>query len=107
MPDRELGPVLETLRQELDRLLGDRLHGLVLFGSRARGDALLDSDVDLLVVINGEFDYSDLLRRTSHITSRVSLEHDIVVSRTFVHRERFENGQTPFLMNVRRESVAV
>jgi len=29
------------------------LHDLVLFGSRARGDASADSDVDVLVVLNG------------------------------------------------------
>ena len=107
VPAVDTGAVLETLRREFTRLLGDRLHGIVLFGSRARGDARRDSDVDLLLVMNGEFDYGDLLRRTSPIVSQVSLEYDIVVSRTFVRRERFASGQTPFLMNVRREGVTL
>jgi predicted nucleotidyltransferase len=33
--------------------LGERLVRLVLYGSRARGDAAADSDVDLLAVVDG------------------------------------------------------
>ncbi|MCL6543062.1 MAG: nucleotidyltransferase domain-containing protein [Roseiflexus sp.] len=41
-----LAPVVESLRNGL----GDNLLALVLFGSRARGDALPDSDWDLLLI---------------------------------------------------------
>ncbi len=36
------------------RAYGDRLKGLVVFGSRARGDASPDSDLDVAVVLAGE-----------------------------------------------------
>jgi predicted nucleotidyltransferase len=41
-----LGPVIESLRNGL----GDNLAAVVLFGSRARGEAGLESDWDLLVI---------------------------------------------------------
>ncbi len=42
----------ELIEQIKQRLLGlVQLHRLILFGSRARGDAREDSDVDLLVVM--------------------------------------------------------
>jgi hypothetical protein len=59
------------------------------------------------VVINGNFDYSDLLARTSSSVASLSLEHDIVISRAFVSKGDFESGQTPFLLNVRREAVLI
>jgi hypothetical protein len=34
-------------------LFGDRLIGLVLYGSRARGDARPDSDLDVMLIANG------------------------------------------------------
>jgi predicted nucleotidyltransferase len=43
---RALGEVVEALRQGL----GERLAAVVLYGSRARGDARADSDWDLLVI---------------------------------------------------------
>ncbi len=46
MTVKVLEPVVEALREGL----GDRLIAVVLFGSRARGEADADSDWDLLVI---------------------------------------------------------
>ncbi len=35
---------------------GDRLKGLMVFGSRARGDASPDSDLDVAVILAGDVD---------------------------------------------------
>jgi len=46
--------IVQKLREcasELEKLLGDELVGLVLFGSWARGEAREDSDVDVFVVL--------------------------------------------------------
>jgi predicted nucleotidyltransferase len=44
-------PILKRFRAALDRLYGDRIERVVLFGSRARGDAHEDSDYDIAVFI--------------------------------------------------------
>src|SRR5437870_387499 len=44
-------PVLIRFRAALDALYGDRLERVVLFGSRARGDAREDSDYDVAVFL--------------------------------------------------------
>ena len=102
-----LPSILSELRQELVRILGDRFEAAYLYGSRARGDASPDSDVDVLVVVRGPFDYGDLIRRTSAMVSGLSLRYETVISRAFVSKERFDHEQSPFLLNVRREAVAV
>ena len=99
--------LLPMLHQALAETLEDRMDRLVLFGSRARGDAGPDADVDVLVVVKDEPDYGDLIQRTSRLVSELSLGFDVVISRAFVSRERFENEQSPFLINVRREGVLV
>jgi predicted nucleotidyltransferase len=40
-------------RAALDILYGDRIERVVLFGSRARGDAREDSDYDVAVFLKG------------------------------------------------------
>jgi len=102
-----LSEILTTLRCEFSTLLGNQLEALYLYGSQARGEAQSDSDSDVLVVINGEFDYADLLARTSETLAALSLENDVVISRAFVSQERFEQERTPFLLNVRREAVPI
>jgi predicted nucleotidyltransferase len=44
-------PVLRRYRAVLDAMYGDQLERVVLFGSRARGDARPDSDYDVAVFL--------------------------------------------------------
>src|SRR3954454_24361095 len=44
-------PILKRLIAALDEMYGDRLERVVLFGSKARGDAGEDSDYDIAVFL--------------------------------------------------------
>lgn len=46
-------PILNRAKAALAALYGDRIDRIVLFGSRARGDARPDSDYDLAVFLKG------------------------------------------------------
>jgi predicted nucleotidyltransferase len=104
---QDLPSILTALRHGFENLLGDRLVAMYLFGSRARGDALPHSDIDVLAVIRGDFNHLDLLEVTSPITCGLSLENDVVISGVFISKERFENEKSPFILNVKREGVAI
>ena len=107
MTQTPLSQLLATLRRELARTLGDQLQAVILYGSRARGEARADSDVDVLIVLQGDFDYGDMLKRTSPLISTLSLDNDVVISRAFITAERYQSERSPFLLNVRREGVSV
>jgi uncharacterized protein len=107
MSKRKLQNILGRLRGELAQILGDQLVSVILYGSHARRQAHPGSDIDVLVVVQDDSNYADLIRRTSEVVATLSLQHDVVISRAFVSHERFEREQTPFLLNVRREGVAV
>lgn len=99
--------IVEELRTRLEALYGSRLERLVLFGSQARGDAAPDSDVDVLVVLNGDVVPGVEIERTSEVVADLALRCDTPISRVFVSSERFRREATPFLHNVRTEGVAV
>ena len=50
-PDSHALTVLREFRGRLSARYGDRLRGIILFGSRARGDFREDSDADLAIFI--------------------------------------------------------
>lgn len=103
----QLQEVLGILRRRLAQALGYELEQVILYGSQARGEARPDSDIDVLVVMRGTINYPDLMQRTSALIAEVSLQHDVVISRTFASLAEWQSAQTPFLINVRREGVAV
>ncbi len=52
MPATSVGdPVLHRIRQALDSMYGDEVERVVLFGSRAGGEARHDSDYDVAVFL--------------------------------------------------------
>jgi predicted nucleotidyltransferase len=106
-PSPNLKKILKEYRQRLSEILGNDLDAVILFGSQARGDAGSGSDIDVLCVMKTPFDYGDLISRTSVATAELSLEHDVVISRVFVTREAYASPNSPFLMNVHKEQVAV
>ncbi len=107
MRHAKLDKILSDLQVELRQILGERLEAIYLYGSQARGDARFDSDIDVLIIMKGKFDYFQLLELTSEITWRISLENDVVVTRAFVTKKQFDESGTPFLINAQKEAVLV
>ncbi len=107
MDSEKLTHILHDLRAGLAQRLGDRLEAVYLYGSQARGDARPDSDIDILIVLRGEFDYFKTLDQISDLAWRLSLDNDVVIAQALVSEDKFSQEDSPFLMNVRREAVLI
>jgi len=105
MSSENLALILNDLRYGLRKILGKELEAVYLYGSQARGDARPDSDIDVLVVLNNQFDTFEMIEKTGQLVADLSLKNDTVISLAFINVEDFAKRQTPFLMNVRRESI--
>ena len=82
---------------------------VILYGSRARGDAEPDSDWDFLVLLDDEIDddQENLIRGTVY---RHEIERDEVFTLMFRSRAGWESPlmqATPFFGNVSREGLFV
>lgn len=97
---------LTDLVAGLKESYGPRLGPVILYGSFARGVGRLpDSDVDVLVVLNGEVDRGQEIDRQLPLTTAISLKHDLVVSTLFRSRAWFQAGDSPLWLNVQREGI--
>lgn len=98
--------LLGELKAGLGSLYGDRLHGIYLYGSHARGEDSRESDVDVLIVLDAIPSYAAEVDRTGALIAGLSLKHFVSVSRVFVSRHDWLQGQSPFLLNAREEAIA-
>ncbi|HEV8614777.1 MAG TPA: nucleotidyltransferase domain-containing protein [Methylomirabilota bacterium] len=92
---------------EIKRVYGRRLQSVVLYGSRARGDAGSGSDVDTLVVLDPLGDFWTEFDRICEVANRVSRDASVVLSARPVDAHELANGGSPLMMNVRREGKPV
>jgi len=99
--------LLTELKNGLVKLYGERLKGLYLYGSYARGDEREGSDLDILVVLN-DFERAPIeLKNTDELMGNLSLEYLITVSPVFMRESDWLTGDKPLLRNVRVEGVPV
>jgi len=96
-----------ALRDGLRPVLGERLRGLVLYGSHARGEADRESDVDLLVLLDRVETLGSEIERIGPVASRLSLEHDVLVSALPVSETEFRSSVAPLLSTARQEGILV
>ncbi len=64
----------EKCRKLLATAYRERFAGLIVYGSVARNDATTDSDLDLLVLLKGSFEYFSELRAIADLLYPIQLE---------------------------------
>lgn len=79
---------------------------VILYGSKARGDFLEDSDIDLLFITEGDVPRSTKLQMSDIIYNH-ELSNDIVVSAIFISESDFKNKINTFLMRVKKEGLVI
>jgi predicted nucleotidyltransferase len=97
-------PTLRRLRRALDALYGDRIERVVLFGSRARGDAGEDSDYDLAMFLH------DLTDRWHELDRLADLRADFLEDAgVFIDAKPYPAGayrdRTTLMREIRRDGV--
>ena len=97
-------PVVIRFRDAVRKLYGDRIERIVLYGSRARGDARPDSDYDFAVFLRDAGSFYEETGRLSGIGVDILLDTGAVISAL-----PFDEGEwrmrTGFMHEVRREGV--
>ena len=107
MPD-EIQKILHELKEGLVKIYGDQLQAVVLFGSFARGQGYLpDSDIDVMIILNGELKYREAQKRSIEFVASLCLKYDVVISRKFTSAKEYAESKMPLFLNVRQEGLAV
>ena len=97
-------PTLRRFRAELDALYGERIERVVLFGSRARGEAREDSDYDVAVFLHDLADYWSEADRIADMATDILYDTGAVINALPFPAGAY-NQQTGFMHEVRADGL--
>jgi len=98
---------IEEFKKEVKKLYGNRLKHIIFYGSYARGCATEDSDIDLLVVLEGKARPGEEIDRMIEIITEINLRYNVLISVYPISEEDYKKVNSPLLINVRREGIPV
>jgi predicted nucleotidyltransferase len=102
---KRIKAVIEEFKVEVEKLYGKTLKNIILYGSWARNEATEDSDIDLLVVLEGDILPGKEIDRMIDIITDINLKYNVLMAVCPVSERDYSNVRSPLLMNVRREGV--
>ncbi|MBU0577903.1 nucleotidyltransferase domain-containing protein [Patescibacteria group bacterium] len=99
---------MKKFRLALEETIGGNLIELKLFGSKARGDARNDSDIDVLVITaDGDWRMRDIVYG---VVTDIFLEDEIDISPKVINKRNYDylyKMKTPFIKNLIRDGVTI
>lgn len=105
--NKQLFALLHELKSGLVELYGDRLFSVILFGSYARGEATLESDIDVMVVLTDSINAVEERGRMSSLFWYFLGQYDELISIIPMSKSRFLAGDISFLRVVKREGIEI
>ena len=99
-------PVLAEIKQRLNETLGDNVERIILFGSRARGDAHKDSDYDVLLLVKKRT--KELEDQINDIAYEMLDRYGKLVTIFDTEAEIYEDEEDdPLFTNIHREGITI
>ncbi len=99
--------ILDECRKILSQHYGSRLRELVLYGSNARNRQTPESDIDLLVVLDNNFDFFEEQKRILDLVFELELLGGTLISALPVSAEDYHSGRISLYRIARREGVSI
>ena len=106
--DMDLRKMLLELEEKLQRVYGNKLKAVILYGSVARGTATEESDIDIMVLVDGTAQelrtFEDQL---SDVSTDISIKYFKVFSIIDISYQEYMRwvNTSPFYRNVSKEGV--
>jgi predicted nucleotidyltransferase len=100
-------PVLQKCQAVLYTLYRERLKGVVLYGSCARGTDRTESDLDLMILLEGPVDAALEIRRIWQVLYPLQLESERLLSVMPVDIAHYNQGSYALYRKAKEEGVLI
>jgi len=99
--------LLNDFKQQMQHLYATRRHQILLYGSWARDEATENSDIDLLIALEGPTNPGQEIDYMLDIVAELNLKYNTLISVYPISFANYATVQSPLLLNVRREGVVI
>jgi predicted nucleotidyltransferase len=103
--DERIKLLINQIKEHLIKMYGGKVKKVILYGSYVRGEASKDSDIDVLVLIGQSLNPFQVRESLSDLLFDILLEEGELISVIAVPEHLFENYNSPFMLNVKKEGV--
>lgn len=98
--------ILTEIKERLQAHHGNRLRGVILYGSEARGDTTPESDIDVLVLLEDPVDYGHDLDTNLEALYPLAEKWSRRISAKPVSAEAYKKLDCPLHREAHREGIA-
>jgi predicted nucleotidyltransferase len=98
-------PIMKRFRAMLDEIYGERLERVVLYGSRARGDAREDSDHDVAVFLRDMPDRIAELYRLADLSTAILEDGGGFIHAMAYPAGSYNDPRMPLMYAIRTEGI--
>ena len=103
--DDKVQSLIDRIKTHLSKKYGEGISRVILYGSHVRGEATKDSDIDVLVLVDQSLNPFQVRESLSDFLFDILLEEGELVSVIVIPENLFENYNSPFILNVKREGL--
>ena len=99
--------LVRRIKNYLIERYGEKIKDVILYGSYARGQFTENSDIDILVLVDDTLNPFEVRENLSDLLLDILLDEEELISVIVLPENFFENYNSPFMINVKKEGVKV
>lgn len=106
----ELKEIIQIMADTYYKIFEKEVDQILLYGSYARGDNTVDSDIDLVAIVHGERrELQDKLKKVWDVSSELELKYNVIISPTVIPYDEYikYKEDVPYYQNIQKEGVNI
>ena len=104
---KDIKPILDEAKKRLQKIYGERLKEIILYGSYARGDATEGSDIDPILLLDDISSPLSELEKFSGAIHQLDFLYNTVISIIPIEERQYRTRRLPIILNAKREGIPI
>ena len=101
--------IIKELKQVLINKFGKEINDVILFGSQLKGTAHKNSDIDVLIILNSDYNWKKK-KEINNLCYEIDLKYDVFIDTQIISLDELQNsirGKHPIFKNAIKEGYHV